>query len=301
MRVAHLIIAHKEPAQVARLVKKLSHEACDCYIHVDKKTDQSAFAFLEKMPQVRFIKNRLLVRWAGFSFTNAIITGLREILASGVAYDFINVMSGQEYPIKPVAALVNFLQDHIGHTFMSYEPQGTPWWQEAIGRIEQYHSTDFNFRGQYQLQFLVNRILPKRKFPLPYTLYGGNCSMYWTISKACAAYVVAFMDQHPDLQRFARFTWAPDEFLIPTILLNSPLREKVINNNLRYIDWSQGGPNPKLLTVKDFAKLKTAASFFARKFDIRHDSLILDKLDEMLDDYEPMNLIYPLQDERILT
>jgi hypothetical protein len=282
MRIAHLIIAYKEPAQVARLVKMLSHEACDFFIHVDKKTDISTFQIMGKMDRVRFIQDRVLVRWAGFSFTKAIITGLREILASGSHYDFINVMSGQEYPLKPAATMVDFFQNHIGSTFMTYEQQGSPWWQESMGRIEQYHSTDFNFRGQYQLQFLVNKIMPKRKFPLPYTLYGGNCSMYWTISKACAAYVVAFLDQHPALQRFARYTWAPDEFLIPTILLNSPLRDKVINNNLRYIDWSQGGPNPKLLTANDLAKLKASKAFFARKFDIRQDSLILDKLDEMI-------------------
>jgi hypothetical protein len=282
MRIAHLIIAYKEPTQVARLVNALSHEDFDFYIHVDKKINQSAFGMLEKMDRVQFIKNRVLVRWAGFSFTNAIITGLREILASGVNYDFINVMSGQEYPIKPVASMIDFFHKNIGSTFMSYEQDGSPWWQEAMGRIEQYHTTDFKFKGQYKLQLLVNRIMPKRKFPLPYTLYGGNCSMYWTIDKACAAYVVAFLDQHPELLRFARFTWAPDEFLIPTIIMNSPFREKVINNSLRYIDWSQGGPNPKLLTMQDLNKLACSDSFFARKFDIQKDSVILDKLDEII-------------------
>jgi hypothetical protein len=282
MRIAHLIIAYKEPTQVARLVKALSHEDFDFFIHLDKKADRTAFDLVARMDRVQFIRNRVLVRWAGFSFTEAIITGLREVLASGVAYDFINVMSGQEYPLKPVASMVDFLGNHIGSTFMSYEKEGSPWWQEAIGRIEQYHSTDFQFKGQYRLQKLVNRIMPKRKFPLPYTLYGGNCSMYWTISRACAGYVVSFLDQHQALQRFARFTWAPDEFLIPTIIMNSPFREKVINNNLRYIDWSLGGANPKLLTVADLDKLARSESFFARKFDIRQDSVVLDKLDEII-------------------
>ncbi|MGV3638947.1 MAG: beta-1,6-N-acetylglucosaminyltransferase [Adhaeribacter sp.] len=283
MRIAHLIIAHKEPAQVARLVKHLVHERSDIYLHVDKKTDISAFAFLEQAGKVIFIRNRQLVRWAGYSFTKAILTGMREILASGRPYDFINVMSGQEYPIKPLASLHDYLEQHLGYTFMCCEPNGSPWWQEAISRVEQYHSTDFHFRGQYQLQFLANRLLPKRKFPLPFTLYGGNCAMYWTISQACAAYVVDFLDQHPQVPRFARFTWAPDEFLIPTIIMNSPFRNKVIPNNLRYIDWSEGGPNPKLLTKADFERLKNSDSFFARKFDVRQDSQILDKLDEMLE------------------
>jgi hypothetical protein len=279
MRIAHLIIAYKEPTQVARLVKALTHADFDFFIHIDKKSNQAAFEMLQQINRVTFIKNRIQVRWAGFSFTKAIINGMREILASGTRYDFINVMSGQDYPIKPVASMVDFFQNHLGSTFMSWEQEGSPWWQESMGRIEQYHTTDFNFKGQYKLQFLINRVLPKRKFPLPYTLFGGNCSMYWTISTACAAYVVAFLDQHPDLQRFARFTWAPDEFLIPTIIMNSPFREKVINKSLRYFDWSQGGANPKLLTNQDVHLLARSDSFFARKFDIRQDSLVLDKLD----------------------
>ena len=281
MRIAHLIIAHKEPGQVERLVSRLKHEACDVFIHVDKKADQSAFAYLQDQQQVRFIRNRQLIRWAGYSFTKAILTGMREVLQAG-DYDFINLMSGQEYPLKPAKALVDFLQNHPGTTFMSYEAAGSPWWQQNMDRVEQYHTTDFNFKGQYQFQAWVNRLLPKRKFPMSYTLYGGNCSMYWTISKACARYVVHFMDRHPVVERFARFTWAPDEFLIPTILLNSPYRDRVINNNLRYIDWSQGGPNPRFLTLQDLDQLRRTPCFFARKFDIRQDSCILDQLDELI-------------------
>ena len=64
MRLAHLIIAHKEPRQVERLVKKLVHAACDIFIHIDKKADQSAFAYLADRHPVRFIQNRQKIRWA---------------------------------------------------------------------------------------------------------------------------------------------------------------------------------------------------------------------------------------------
>lgn len=281
MRLAHLIIAYKEPGQVERLVSRVLHEACDVYIHIDKKTDLRPFLYLAQNKQVRFIKNRQLIRWAGYSFTKAILTGMQEVLASG-EYDFINLMSGQEYPLKPVDTMMRFFEQHRGSTFMTYEAEGSEWWQQNISRVNQYHSTDLNFKGQYLLQRCINQLLPKRKFPFSYTLYGGNCAMYWTMSRTCARYVVDFMEQHPQMERFARYTWAPDEFLISTILLNSPHRDTVINNNLRYIDWSQGGPNPKVLTLQDLDSLQKTSSFFARKFDIRQDSQILDKLDELM-------------------
>lgn len=281
MRIAHLIIAYKEPGQVERLVSRLRHEACDIFIHLDKKTDQQAFAYLQQHYQVRFIADRQLIRWAGYSFTKAILTGMRQVLQAG-SYDFINLLSGQDYPLKPAQRLVDFLHHHPNTTFLSYEAQGSAWWQQNLDRVEQYHSTDFGFKGQYLLQGWVNRLLPRRSFPLSYTLYGGNCAMYWTMSRACARYVVNTMDRYPELERFARYTWAPDEFLISTILLNSPYRDHVINHNLRHIDWSAGGPNPKVLTLQDLGQLQSSPAFFARKFDIRRDSQILDQLDALI-------------------
>jgi hypothetical protein len=291
MRLAHLIIAHKEPAQVERLVKRLSHPDCDIFIHVDKKTDQTDFAYLARQESVRFISDRQSIRWAGYSFTKAILVGMKEVLAAG-RYDFINLLSGQDYPLQPMDTLVNFLEHKPGFNFMTYEADGSPWWQENRNRVEQYHSTDFQFKGQYLVQACVNRILPKRKFPFSYTLHGGNCAMYWTLSSACARYVVNFIDQHPALERFARYTWAPDEFLIPTLIMNSPFREKVHNDNRRYIDWSLGGANPKLLTIQDLDQLAHSGCFFARKFDIAKDSGILDKLDELLAQRQLKHAVY---------
>jgi hypothetical protein len=93
--------------------------------------------------------------------------------------------------------------------------------------------------------------------------------------------VVDFVKKHPRIRRFAKYTWAPDEYLIPTLVMNSHLRNSVVHDNFRYVDWSQGGPNPKILTVNDFESLKKSDKLLARKFDIKVDTSILDKLDEI--------------------
>ena len=73
--------------------------------------------------------------------------------------------------------------------------------------------------------------------------------------RGAARYVVDFVDADARLRRFARLTWGSDEFLVPTVLLNSPLAASVRNNNLRYIDWSAGGANPKVMTHDDLPAL----------------------------------------------
>ncbi len=140
--------------------------------------------------------------------------------------------------------------------------------------------TDFDFRGRYRLQYFINYVLPTRKFPLPYTLYGGENATWWTITSDCARYILKFIKENSKVRRFAKFTWASDEFLIPTIIMNSPFKDSVVQDNFRYIDWSLGGHNPKILTIADFEHMRNSKKLFARKFDPLVDSQVLDQIDK---------------------
>ena len=277
--MAHLIMAYKDPSQIERLVKTMSHPDFDFYIHVDAKFDQQPFEYLQQIESVYFIRNRRKVRWAGYSFTQSVFNSLEEILNSGRKYDFISSMSGQDYPIKSISYFYNFFSERLGKNFLAVEKFGSKWWEQAEQRIAEYHMTDFDFKGRYRLQFFINRLMPKRNFPYGYTLYGSNRATWWTITSECAAYLVKFIKTHPRVRRFARYTWAPDEYLIPTLIMNSPFKDTVITENYRYFDWSKGGPNPKILTTSDFEALKNSDKMLARKFDIKIDTSILDMID----------------------
>lgn len=282
MRIAHLIMAHKNPAQVERLIRALSHDGFYFFIHLDAKANMRDYAHLKRIPRVAFTPRRFDVRWASYRFTGAILECTRDILTTGVQFDFINLLSGQDYPIKPAAAIYDFFAKHRGHSFLSFEPETSAWWKHARSRIEQYHTTYFQFRGQYMLQRFANWILPKRQFPLPYDLYGSSDGSWWTMTADCASYLVRFIDEHPKVKLFSIFTWGSDEFLIATILLNSPLKASIVNENYRYIDWSEGAANPKTLTVHDFSRLARGHKLFARKFDTALDAEILNLIDNRL-------------------
>lgn len=280
-------MAHKNAEQVSRLILALNHEQANFYVRMDIRCNINEYKSLNARPRVYPIKKRFQIRWASFRFVEAIVQSVREILASGRSYDFINLLSGQDYPIKPVAGIHQFFAQHIGYSFLSAEPQGLPWWFGAIKRIEQYHSVYYEFKGQYRLQRLVNTLLPKRSFPLPYPLYGSANSSWWTIS---AQYLINFMDKHPKINRFGRFTWGSDEFIIATILMNSPFKSRIINENYRYIDWSAGGTNPKVLTMQDAANLAHSSKIFARKFDSEYGDGILNYIDHLPDKSTPERL-----------
>lgn len=278
MRIACLLMAHKNPLQIERLLKKFEHDGFDFYIHLDKKVDIKNFNHLARLDRVHFIKNRVKVRWASYSFVHAILSSIDEIFATGISYQFISVMSGQDYPLKPVSQIYHTLKQNQDRNFICFE-ETDDWWKNVISRVTRYHLINFDFKGKYKIQSFINAIMPDRKFPLPYTLYGGPRAMCMTLNWDCARYVSQFVASHGKLRRFSFFTWGPDEFLIPTILMNSPFKDSIINDNFYYIDWSAGGSNPKTLTEDDFEKLMSSDKLMARKFDTEADTKILDLLD----------------------
>ncbi len=280
MRIAHIIMAHKNPDQLERLVSAMQHPMFDLYIHLDKKSDIKDFNHLINYNNVFFIQNRIECNWGGYSFVKAILNSMTEVLSSEENYHFINLMSGQDYPLKSADELYRFLCDNLNMSFIAYERVDHSWWEHAVSRYKSYHFTDFKLMGRYLFQRVANKLMPHRKFPLDLTLYGSTNSSWWILSVDAAQYLVDFIKDNSKLKSFMRFTWGADEFLITTIIMNSPFKDRVINDNLRHIDWSSGGAHPKIFAKNDLNALVSTNKYFARKFDVNVDKEILDLIDE---------------------
>jgi len=275
MRVAFLIVTYTNPAQTKQLVEQLAHPDFHFYIHLDKKFPLESHKEIFELPNVFFIKDRVDVKWAGFSTIQCILNSFEEILATKKHYDFIHLMSGQDFPVQSTNAIHSFLSKNIGKEFIEAKHFYTEW-KEAIPRIELYHLHEFNARGVHRMGGLLNAILPKRKCPLGYEYYGK--SMFWTISLAAAFHICKVFKKNWRFKMFVRFTWAPDEFIIPTILMNSPLKNHVVRNNLLYVDMPEGTSHPKLLDETDFPIIQESGRFFARKFKIEETPTVLNNL-----------------------
>lgn len=279
MRVAHLIVTYTNPLQTERMIRAMQHPDFDFYIHVDKKVDISSHLFLESIPQVYLIRNRTDVVWAGYNTIKATIRSVQEILEFGKKYDYIHLMSGQDYPIKSATQIHDFFVQNNGKEFLEFE-HFDKWSDEAYPRIQQYHLTNYKFPGRYQFQWLLNRLLPSRISPVEMEYFGS--SMFWALTPLCLKYVIDFLGKNPKFQRFMRFTWGADEFLFQTLVLNSSFKKDVLNNNLLFLDRDKGAAHPNIMTTDHFTELVNSDKLFARKFDQAVDSVIMDKLDEYL-------------------
>ena len=275
MRLAHLVLAHNHPSQLLRLVKSLSSQNADIYIHLDKKADPKEFASIKNIPNTYFVKKNVRMTWCEYSTIQGTLNGIEEILATGITYSHINLLSGNDYPLQSAATIEDFLFSNPDKTYMWYDLIFNDW-THGQRRMNNYCFGDYGFRGRYILQALANMVLPHRRLPKGLKAYGR--AQWLTITPACASYVIYFIKANPAVQRFFRMTWAVDEVFFQTILCNSPsLRKHIVNDNLRYIVLNEEY-RPTTLTIADAERLNASRKFYARKFDSQVDPTILDYL-----------------------
>ncbi|MEH2161221.1 MAG: beta-1,6-N-acetylglucosaminyltransferase [Nostoc sp.] len=298
MRIAYIILAHNYPEQLLRLVYKLNRDDVSFFIHIDKIADSiiynQIFTQLHKFPNVFFLK-RYNSAWGTFDIVRATLEGISSIVKTGLDFDYVINLSGQDYLIKSDAYMKMFLQNNQGKEFIEYFPLPcSKWTNGGLGRIEYWHirwndkqfciTEKEKFKSPIAsllYKFFILFLPIKRKLPEGFAIHGG--SQFWCLTGECVKWINDFVRQNPKFVKHFHYSYCADELFFQTLILNSPFKDKVVNNYMRYIDWGDTNSyHPRILEKHDFEKISQSEKLFARKFDTSKDSDILDMIDEMI-------------------
>ena len=278
MRIANIIVAHKNPDQLLRLVNQFDKESFHNFVHIDAKLDINKYTDVVNHPNVTMLP-RISVVWAGFTFVKVVIDALTQITQSKDEFQYFNVKSGMDFPVRPTHEFYNFLEESYKQGPKEFfEICDLSEWP-AKHRYERYHLSDWTIKGRYFAERVINWFIPKRKF------WGGRFEPYgysawFTASDKFVQYALKFFKENPGYLRFLKTTWNPDEFTFCMLIMNSPFKDKLTSDgNLRLIDWSEGKAHPKLFKEGDLHQLTTSGKYLARKFDESADKAILEKLE----------------------
>ena len=263
MKLAHLILAHKDPALLERLVKRLQHKDADIFIQLDKNSNIGDFKYIESTGAT-FIKERVVSGWCNYGVVEATLNGFIQILSLKNDYSHINLISGQDYPVKPIGYIHQYLSENAGKSFMRCYSIADNEWEDGKERFTKYSFGDYNLPAKYKLQRIANAIMPVRKLPNNLKPYGG--SQWMAITPRNAQYIVDYLKLNPGLKRYFRKVWAVDEVFFQTILANSEHKADIINDYLRYIVLDPG-KRPISFTMANADELTKTKELFARKFE----------------------------------
>ena len=272
---AYLIRAHHKPAQLARLVDRLRSENASFYVHVSARTPDATYSAMQQMlGDVHWVP-RVPAFYSGFSLVSSMLAGLAE-MQPVPAHTVL--LSGQDYPLKPAAEIEQFLAGRAGESLLEHFPiPARDRWPREDGGLDRIRYVHFE-RVHHRTRILHIPFL-RRSFPAGLQPYGG--SAWCALSDDAVRTILAFPDANPEAFRFFRHVRTPDEIFLQTVLLNSPLRDRVANEGIHHVEWP-GGSHPKTFGLEDFPRLAASGKLFARKFDMNQDAEILDRIDAEL-------------------
>lgn len=284
MKQAYLITAYKDAKSLHELAKYFSQTGY-VYVHIDKKsrtiTDED-IENLNRIPGCAAIR-KYDIKWGGFNHVRAILELVMMAVANhDVAY--MHMLTGEDFPLVPAEKLDEmFLEE--SHIYMSYiRPEDLP---ETVTVRYRYYNwfQDKNVKNKalWTLQHLT--VLLQKKFGVFREGIGEFCRIYKglvyiSMPKEAASYVVEYVARHEEFWEDLYKCQVPEEFFFQTLFMNSlKWSDRVINRELRYMDWSRGdGASPAYLTEADYERIKTSGCLFARKFHPETSAQLREKL-----------------------
>ena len=280
-------MAHRSPDLLFRLVRRLCDANSHFFIHLDKRTPREPFDSILSIDRKITFVEREASYWGEISYVQATLNAMKAVQRSGISFDRVFLLSGQDYPIKSnleidqiMSGLPHtiFLEHFALPAFQKWQPSG------GMYRVNKYY---FGMPwGKRMLAKAVNGfgiVFPflRRRSYQGMKPYSG--STWWIMDMPALDYVLHFVTRNPGYVRYHRHTFACDEVFFHMILVNATdphIHRNLVNDNLRYIRWKHiKSSHPEILITADMDELKQSGALFARKFDTNVDTEILDRID----------------------
>jgi hypothetical protein len=294
MKLVYLVVSHRNPDQVLRLVRALRESpAAMVVVRHDQRHSWLDAGALEQAGALP-LSDAIEVAWADWSYVRMLI-GALERIAAKLDPDWLTVLSGQDYPLRPLTQVEQRLSTAEHDAFIGSA------WELQTSKPPPPPADEFFLRYAYvhlrtprPLPYLPGKLKPlayvreapprvgirRPRLPFDGDLRCWVSSEWPTLNRRALRAVLRTAREEHRLIRHYRRTVHPVESFLATALMNDSSLS-VSGDNHRFVRFAPQSPNPDLLTSEDLDELKASAADFARKFDIEVDGRILDLLDEV--------------------
>jgi hypothetical protein len=235
--------------------------------------------------------------------------------ANGIDYDWLENLTGQCYPLRPIAEIEDTLAATDRDGFLQYSPvfpeRVPPSADQGTAGFTLVRAVDAKMRYDYR-HWRLGKPTPTKKhlmrplmalnlvqpwirvynsyasvgvrrrtvFGPGFYCYGG--SFFCTLRAECARYVRDYARANPDMVAFFRATAAPEEVFLHSVLVNSG-RFNLSPDYKRYIDWAGcTHTHPRTLRTEDLPAMLASDAHWARKVDLEADPGLFDALDQRI-------------------
>ncbi|ONG40964.1 core-2/I-branching enzyme [Enhydrobacter sp. H5] len=256
---ALLIQAHQDISYFIKLAKIQPN--VNFYVHIDAKSDYFPDAETAQLANVFLLKDRITVRWGGFSQIEATLK-LFEPAFANKDNAYFHLLSGEDVVLQPFEVIEKQWQQRFDfQTMMTCERAP----QYAYRFIMDSPHADSDWQRQ-----LTGKIITKlqqgvaKVKPYHSPIYFG--SQWFSVTREDWEKIVPFIDEYSD---FFRHKLVPDEHFFQTLITEKLTNQiRLSNDNRRQIIFDKNvnnGNSPIYLDLLKLERAKFDGYWFARK------------------------------------
>jgi len=275
MKQAILITAYKNYSHLKKLVDFFDDDFY-VFIHLDKKSNinDPIIDEIKANNNVKLFSNEYIVNWASFNHLKAIML----LISSAQKYKevkYFHLITGHDFPIKTCNYFREFVEQNGEKQFIAHFPLPFEGWTNGGYERFDYYNFHDNFKGTSRIGkriimsivFLQKFFKIKRKIDKNFpALWGGGT--WCSFNDECASYLINYTEENKDVYNRFKHTYCAEEMYIHTVVMNSHLKNTVVNDDIRYIDWTLRNNNrPANLDKTDIDYVLKSYKLFARKFE----------------------------------
>ena len=269
-QIAFILLCHKDPAGIVRQAQELT-AAGDCVaIHFDARAPRAAFdmirAGLADNPNVAFARKRIRCGWGGWSLVAATLLAVEAAVEAFPRATHFYMLSGDCMAIKSSEYARAFLDAEEADYIESFDFFESDWIKTGLKEERLIYRHVFNERSQKRLFYgsvaLQRRLGLRRRVPADLQIMIG--SQWWCLRRRTIEFVLDFIRSRPDVMRFFRTTWIPDETFFQTLVRHLVPDSEIRTRTLTFLMFTDYGM-PVTLYNDHYDLLLSQDCLFARK------------------------------------
>lgn len=283
MKIAIAMLCHKNAEQINALLRAMAHDDIYFYIHVDKKSGIDRETITGKNVYVLSKDSSVDIQWGGFGMIEATLRLIETISQAALKFDYIWLMSGQDWPLHSANEIIEYVEQHGGEDFIEILPSNEAFERGYFKRNELYYpnwmvSNELHIKIIKHLFWLVTggkkaTRLFKRKSRIEKFYYG---SQWWLLSSKTVNCMMSFLHNNEWFIDYFKNSLVPDESFFQTLygMITSVSGAKPA---VCFVNWKSNQNSPEVITSDDINKIKEIKSNYlvARKFDFCVDNSIV--------------------------
>ena len=269
-KIAYILLCHKDPDAIIQQAERLTATGDFMSIHFDARANPEHFAAMKLAladnPNVTFAKKRIKCGWGEWSLVQATLYAVEAAVDAFPRATHFYMLSGDCMAIKSAEYAHEFLDSRDVDYVESFDYFESDWIKTGMKEERLIYRHFFNERTQkwrfYTSYNTQKKFNMTREIPADLQIMIG--SQWWCLRRRTIEWILDFTRNRPDVMRFFKTTWIPDETFFQTLVRHVVPENEIITRTLTFLMFSDYGM-PVTFYDDHYDLLLSQDFLFARK------------------------------------